>query len=347
MNRMSENSIYYIGSFPEPYGGATIKNQILFNALSKNLTVYRFNTSLNKNESQIIMFLKLLLFLFRNRKKTGVICIASLSLFKLSNLLFKINKNIMNNSVVFVIGGIMPKMLVDQKQKIEIYKEYKKLYVETNKMKEDLNKLGLENVDVLPNCRIRPSDRITTKPSEIGLKCIFLSRITQEKGINTILNVFNAIKHQYGITIDFYGPIDPRIKEDFEESIKKNTIISYKGIFDSVNQNVYKLLSNYDVLLFPTQHKGEGFPGILTEAKIAGIPVIASDLNYNSEIINHGIDGIILKNNTENELKKSLMFLNNDREHMGKLRKGSFLSADKYFIDDYVQLITKELSDEL
>jgi glycosyltransferase involved in cell wall biosynthesis len=49
------------------------------------------------------------------------------------------------------------------------------------------------------------------------------------------------------------------------------------------------------MLLFPTRHPGEGMAGTIIDALAASVPVIATDWNYNSEIVRHGLEGIIYK----------------------------------------------------
>ncbi len=56
----------------------------------------------------------------------------------------------------------------------------------------------------------------------------------------------------------------------------------------------YDLLSTYDMMLFPTYWRGEGFPGVVLDANIAGVPIIASDWNLNTEVIENNQTGIII-----------------------------------------------------
>lgn len=62
-----------------------------------------------------------------------------------------------------------------------------------------------------------------------------------------------------------------------------------------------EVLKNYDALLFPTYYEGEGFAGTIIDAFAAGLPVIASDWKYNSEIIKQGITGVITKTHSISE----------------------------------------------
>ena len=50
-------------------------------------------------------------------------------------------------------------------------------------------------------------------------------------------------------------------------------------------------------MIFPTYYVGEGFPGTIIDAFSSGIPDIATDWRYNSEIVQNGKTGYIYKLN--------------------------------------------------
>lgn len=82
--------------------------------------------------------------------------------------------------------------------------------------------------------------------------------------------------------------------------------VNYKGFIDLRKSENYNLLAQYDVMLFPTYWPGEGFPGILIDAFIAGLPVIASDWHLNKDIISNGKTGFLVKANDEEDLYKMM-----------------------------------------
>ncbi len=334
--------IFYIGKFPPPYGGATIKNEILFNAISKHKKVIRFSTSLlDKRLYALPVFIKLLLFLIRNKGKKGIVCIASYSLFKLTRALRGIDKRMLNNISVFIVGGAFNQHMVNANQSIEVFNQYKNIYVESQRMKTELNKLGLVNVEVIPNCRPKPESReLFQTQNGHAVRCIFISRICEEKGISKIIAAAKGLNNKkIAYEIDFFGPVDGDVENYFWDEIKANANLKYKGVFETNKYNIYDMIKKYDILLFPTQAENEGIPGIIVEAKIAGIPVVANNWNNNEGIINHLADGLILESNTPEALCEAIEKLDCDRSLLNKLREKSFLSGEKYFIENYMQFI--------
>jgi glycosyltransferase involved in cell wall biosynthesis len=105
-------------------------------------------------------------------------------------------------------------------------------------------------------------------------------------------------------SVDFYGPIDADYSE-FEPSIKGIDNVNYKG-FLILDKAGYDTLSQYSMMLFPTFWSGEGFPGIVIDAFTAGLPVLASDWNFNSDLIEDGVTGMIIPHQNQQALTEAM-----------------------------------------
>jgi glycosyltransferase involved in cell wall biosynthesis len=72
-------------------------------------------------------------------------------------------------------------------------------------------------------------------------------------------------------------------------------------------------------MLFPTFWIGEGFPGVLIDALISGLPVLASNWNLNQEIIEDNETGFIFKAKDSQALylkMRYVLFNKKEIEHM-------------------------------
>lgn len=58
--------------------------------------------------------------------------------------------------------------------------------------------------------------------------------------------------------------------------------------------DVAALLGTFSVLVFPSAPAGEGMPGVLIEAGMAGLAVVATDVPGASEVIEHGVTGFVV-----------------------------------------------------
>lgn len=155
----------------------------------------------------------------------------------------------------------------------------------------------------------------------------------EEKGIYDILDAVTKLNGKFGtekLLVDFYGPIDGINLSKFNSLAPDNC--KYKGYLDlsiSDDDN-YKVLSSYQVMLFPTKWYGEGFPGIFLDAFICGLPVICSDINMNSELIVNEKNGLILENWNLDEPMQKLI---NDSDLVLKLSIKSYKSFKNFNID--------------
>lgn len=330
--------MFYIGSYPPPYGGVTIRNSQYKKELSKivDLDVFDFSISKNKIDKAIYF----LYFLFRNRNKDGFISLDTNTFLRITKLINFLMPCMLKNIKVITSGGIVDEIISSKNFDIKILNRYKKFLVETFGLKEKLEKIGIEKVDILPNCRLNPSDRkFNNLNEEKTIKIISISRICKEKGIIQIIEAEKLIKETFDFEIDFYGPIDNEIKNEFLEKISSRKRLKYLGIYEGDKTPIYDLLKKYHILLLPSSHNGEGYPGVIADSKIAGLAVIASNINYNNEIIRNEIDGIVMKRNNAKELFVNLTKLITQKEKLEKMRKNSYESAKKVLLENYLELL--------
>jgi glycosyltransferase involved in cell wall biosynthesis len=98
------------------------------------------------------------------------------------------------------------------------------------------------------------------------LRCIYVGHIGATKGV---LEAIDAVGQIEKAELHIYGPL-----VDVREEQLTGPRVSYHGTL--VPDSVQSTLAAADVLLFPTYHAGEGYPGILVEATMVGLPVVAS-----------------------------------------------------------------------
>jgi len=118
-------------------------------------------------------------------------------------------------------------------------------------------------------------------------RLLFLSQVKRSKGITDAILCVKGLPNNY--TLDIYGPL---IDKDLLNLLDSSERVSYNGV---VNQmEVHKIMSNHDLLLFPSSHSGEGYPGVVIEAKSVGLPTVCFNHGGLSEIVDDGNEGFIL-----------------------------------------------------
>lgn len=330
-------SLVYLGAFPPGWGGVTIKNRDLYNAICDqeiHITKIDFHEITRKHS--IWVAAKLLIALL-NRKNTFVIGVSARSRRRLTHCLYTINRPALKRSILVIMGGTADTDLQDDPCFLKWLSEYKVIYAETNRMAKNMRKMGLENISLYPNGRFMSEKNRSFAENE-KLRTVFFSYIQPEKGTDIILDTASKMPD---IEFDFYGNIEKGYETIFKEKVAAMDNVHYKGIFKGSNEEVYDVLAVYDVLLFPTKWKTEGVPGILVEAKIAGITIVASNESHNAELVGDGAEGIILADNNADCLEEALRKLRDDRSLLLKLKEGSKMSANRFYIENYIQDIVK------
>lgn len=331
--------VRYIGSFPPPYGGVTIKNKLLADTLSEHVKIIKAKEGMAGKLGQIKMILQALI-----PGQTLIVGISARGKKSLlvTKLLYHFNRKTMNRSLYFMMGGTESNRIAGNPKEIRLYSEYKRLYVETKSMAGSLKQVGMNNVSIYPNCRKRTDKIIPAFQMERRgrLKCLFFSIIMPEKGADVILDVAERLPY---VDFQFYGEINAEYEDTFLYKVSELTNVKYGGVFKGTSEQVYEELALYDILLLPTRCPTEGIPGILVEAKISGLPCVVSDNCYNKELVEDGVEGLVLERCTMDCLRTTIDKLDRDRNLLRSLGIGSYHSAERYYIDNYIDRIVSEL----
>lgn len=233
-----------------------------------------------------------------------------------------------------VIGGALSK---EVRENISLRKQLNKFkvnWVEFSKMKEELENAGVCNVEVLPNFKrlnILPEEKIEDK-NEGPFVFVMFSRVMKEKGMETAARAVAEVNRELGkqqAVLHIYGPVEAEYRTDFDLLLKEFAdCVEYKGCV-SFNESVEALGNGY-MLLFPSVYPGEGMPGTIIDAFSAGLPVIASDWRFNSELVKQGRTGFCYNWRNPGELAEYIRYSVETPQDINKMRKNCLKEAVKY-----------------
>lgn len=243
-----------------------------------------------------------------------------------------------------VIGGWLPKFLLQRKHLSRILRKFDGIYVETNTMKSALEAQGFENIYVMPNCKklIILSENELEYSSGVPYKLCTFSRVMQEKGIETAVNIIKKVNDRLGYiaySLDIYGQVDTTQNEWFE-SLKKQLpyYVRYCGCVDD-NQSV-EVLQKYFALLFPTHFYTEGIPGTIIDAYAAGIPVISAKWESYSDVIEDGITGIGYDFDDVDQFERILLEVTQNPNYLLSMKENCIRKAMHYIPESAIQIMT-------
>ena len=319
--------ITYLGSFPPPYGGVTVKNSLLFEIIASSTKMKKVDLSAAKrgNPIEVLRFIGEMIL----PSEVLVIGVSDSWRRRITGFLFRVHKKKMSRSALFVMGGAR----LDDASYAHALSGYRTIFVETDGMRRNYESMGLGNVRLFPNCRRRPAEPVVPTVHPGRLSCVYFSLISEVKGASLVLDVARKLPD---VDFHFYGRIDPALSGDFISECEQLANVCYHGVFDSAGDDVIAELSQYDVHVFPSEYSNEGIPGVLVETKMAGVPTVASDWCYNSEIIQNGTEGYVIKHLDAETFAAAVSKLNSDRNLLLEMKHAALKSAERFYIDKYI-----------
>lgn len=326
--------VYYLGQFPPPYGGVTVKNALLAEALADRVPVEKVGF----RDEGIVKIIRLLmtskdgLFVlgFGNaRMQRTLLCLLSI-----------VRPSVLSRCYLMAMGGLLPSHLSSDLAYRKACAKLGRVYVETKTMCNAARNLGLDNVSIYPNCRNRPTAAVLPHKTGSVLKCVSFSLIGPAKGADVILDCAERLA---GVEFYFYGRVEETFKDTFEARVSALPNVFYHGVFDSVANDAVSELSMYDLHLFPSKWAAEGVPGVLVETKMAAVPTVASNINYNAELVESGKDGIVLDECTVEAMCDAIKALDRDRELLASMKEAALASAEYFCVDHYLEELVADL----
>ena len=184
---------------------------------------------------------------------------------------------------------------------------------------------------LMPVRGYRPSAISARPPPECGhhdkVRLAFVSRAYLEKGEQVLRAAFTQLRDAAGdvaaqLELHIYGW--PLPSERGIEAVRT----TLHGQLP--NDRLRAALASNDVLLFPSLYPFEGHPGTILEAFMAGVPVIATDWPGPREIVEHGVNGLIVPSGDAEALAAAVQRFATDPALRKRLAAGAAASARNF-----------------
>lgn len=171
-----------------------------------------------------------------------------------------------------------------------------------------LKVLGYGNVRGIDLVHYARTEEVMRDADKIRVKdvftFVFVGRIVRDKGINELVAAFKRLqtkvpKTRLILVGEYEDDLDP-ITSEVRKEIDDNICILAVG----KQKDVRPWLAASDALVFPSYR--EGFPNVVIEAGAMGLPSIVTDINGSREIIQDGVNGLIVPSKNEDALLKEM-----------------------------------------
>lgn len=161
-----------------------------------------------------------------------------------------------------------------------------------------------------------------TPLAEGPLRVVFLGRLGPYKGLHIVLEVLRQ-DPALSVRLDIYGMVQgPEEARHFQYSKALAAGDDRVRFHEEIPPSeVAGILKRYELLIVPSQWMETG-PMVVLEAFGAGLPVLASRLGGISELVEHGINGLLVEHRSVRAWREALKKLSCDRALLERLREG-------------------------
>lgn len=180
---------------------------------------------------------------------------------------------------------------------------------------------AMPNLCVIPNAALRMSDTYAEGDKK---RVIAVGRLDYQKGFDRLIEAWKIVQQNKAYAdwhLDIFG------KGEWKEMLQAQ--IDGYGLQESVKlnaptQQIGKEYTNSSILVMSSNY--EGFPMVMIEAMACGLPAVSFDFKCGpKDIIRHGENGLLVKNNDIQGLAEAMMKLMGNEE----LRRQMSMEARK------------------
>lgn len=324
--------------------GETFKNQVLIQQLEK-LGVKCWQMDFKHWRWHPWIFLQLIWAMIVHKHTPLILSTSACNVYPMMKLMYRMKWK--QPTIHWVIGGSLGDLVKNGTYNSDVIGYMNWTIVESPIMQQQLKSEGIEGVLQLPNFKpISYYPNISQRIATLGkrpLKFVFLSRIMAEKGCDYIMECarqLNDMGYENNYSITFYGKVADTYEKVFYKKLDTLNNVDYKGFLNLREKEGYDTLAQYDLMLFPTYWKGEGFAGIFIDSFISGVPILASDFAHNKQFLKENETTLFVPVHNIPSLRDRMKECIEGKYALGTMARTCQTHAETYNVD---KVITPEL----
>ena len=220
-------------------------------------------------------------------------------------------------------------IFVNPDKKVEKWADNAKKVISVSKFNKDYMheklRIPLEKMEIVTYSKyvdkLKPVEKYIFSP----FKIISVSRLAEKKGYPYLIEACKILKNK---GIDFSCEIqgEGHLKEELRNLIKKNNLEEEIRLGRALtHEEVLDFIRSGSIFVLPCivakNNDMDGIPNVLMESMALEIPTISTHVTGISELIEDGVNGILVKQKNAEELAEAIMEIKNNRELAERIRK--------------------------
>jgi len=180
---------------------------------------------------------------------------------------------------------------------------------------------------------IRNKGNVIVNPIEVKLrrkspidKIIAVGRLSKEKNFQLLIKAFCiVVKKHPNHKLFIYG--EGELRKVLEHQIELDGLDD-KAFLPGQFNDIYEHMIDAQVFVLTSNHEGQS--NALLEAMAMGIPCITTNISGINEIIQDGVNGILVEKNNALELSKRIIDLLGNEKLQFELSKNALLTSERF-----------------
>jgi glycosyltransferase involved in cell wall biosynthesis len=152
-------------------------------------------------------------------------------------------------------------------------------------------------------------------PRDGRIRCLAVARLVERKGLGELIRAFALLpRDRYELEIVGRGP-DERTLRELARRLGVAQEIRFSGSLDRA-----AVAQRYrDAHLFTLPSSAEAFGNVFAEALASGLPVVGTNVGGIPELIEHGVNGLLVTPGNPQALAQAIQYLADDPELRGEM----------------------------
>lgn len=155
-------------------------------------------------------------------------------------------------------------------------------------------------------------------------RLLFVGRLSAQKNLFLFLHALDGVSEQFETTLVGEGELETELKEAVGRLQLQN--VRFYGRADG--EELRELYRSADVFVLPSER--EGMPLVLLEALAMGLPIVATDVPGNRDLVVHGENGLLVPIAAPLALRQALLGVTGDQDSYRYMSSNARRLATRY-----------------